>query len=303
MLGALPVEAALALGRFAGSLAHLLALRPRRLAKDQLSRRLALSPNAATALAKRSFQTTGESIAELAVAEYLRAHTKTGAQGNVLDPLIGFPDGAKRQLEATLAEDHGAIVVTGHIGNWELLAQRVASEGYDVATLARSHPNPFIGEWLVSRRERAGVETIDRKDPKAARKILAAIRRKAILGILIDQDTSVRSTFVPFFGELAKTPTAAAELALKRRIPVLVAYSARSTKGREVRVRRVPLDGLPDDFDQAVIALTAKLTAMLEEAIREDPAAWVWYHDRWRSRPDPVEKLIERGATNSTSRG
>ncbi|MBI2373406.1 MAG: lysophospholipid acyltransferase family protein [Deltaproteobacteria bacterium] len=272
----LPLRVALAIGRVVGLAGFFLAARPRRIALRQLVERLGVSESKARWLAREAFASTGELVAELAAIR--------GAPA--LERSVEFPDEARELLDRTLADGQGAIVVTGHIGNFELLARRVAIAGYDVATLARAHPNPFIAEWLVAERARARVETIERKDPRAARKILGALRRRAILGVLIDQDTSVRSAFVPFFGELAKTPTVAAELAQRRATPLLVAYVERDGDARCVRVERLDTTGLPETTEDAVVELTARMSAALERAIRRDPASWVWYHERWRSRPE-----------------
>ena len=176
------------------------------------------------------------------------------------------------------------VFVTGHVGNWELLAQRILRSGFEGATVARDAPNPFIGRWLEAERAAGALETINRGDPTAARKILGALKRGALLGVLLDQDTKVQSIHVPFFGRPAATPVAAAELALRRNAPVIAGFITRKTRGHRIRLMRVALD----DLD--VAGATALFSRLIEQAIREQPTEWVWFHDRWRTLPPSPER-------------
>ncbi len=270
-----PRTMALSLGRVLGRLAHRFDRRGRDRAIQQVQRALEITAEEAAALAKRVYLHIGMVALEIASGAKLQQ--------------VELHDGDKAMLRRALDGGRGVIFVSAHVGNWELLAQRVAAEGFDAVTLARASPNPFIGRWLVQRRARAGVETINRGDPKAARKILSALKRGALLGVLIDQDTKVRSVHVPFFGRSAATPVAAAELALRRELPVVLGFIERSTERSDhhrVRLQEVSLGPyLKLPKPERVRALTAALTAQIESEIQRHPHEWVWFHDRWRTRP------------------
>jgi Kdo2-lipid IVA lauroyltransferase/acyltransferase len=271
-----PIAWGLAFGRFLGRIGAAIRGVERRRAEAQLQAALGLDPESARQLALRSFEHLGMVGAEIGMAPRLRRR---------LTEYVVLSDEARATLKSALAEGRGVLFVSGHLGNWELLAERIVAEGHPAATFARGAPNPYLGRWLLARREGGGVETINRGDPKAARQLLAILKKGGILGVLIDQDTDVDSVFVPFFGRVAKTPVVAAQLARSRKIPILVGAIRREGAVHRVSLERPTL--LPDDDSDAwLIDTTAKLTACLEAAIKRSPSEWPWLHDRWRSKPD-----------------
>src|SRR5437870_4720417 len=111
-----------------------------------------------------------------------------------------------------------------------------------------------------------------------------ALRRGRIIALLIDQDTRGAGVFVPFFGRLAHTPSGAALLALRARVPVITAFIQRRPGGGHlVRMAAVPLG--EGNGRGRVTELTARFTAAIEAQIRRAPAEWVWWHERWRRQP------------------
>ena len=120
----------------------------------------------------------------------------------------------------------------------------------------------------------------------SARKMLKALRNNEILGMLIDQDTSVQSVFVDFFGHPASTPLGLASIALKVGSPVVLSVDKRLPDGKHKFVisdEIVPPEST-GDFDTDVKNFTAKLTKYLENFIRENPEQWVWFHERWKTK-------------------
>lgn len=183
-------------------------------------------------------------------------------------------------LEAARAAGRGVIVVTGHLGNWELMAAAVARQGLPCTVIARRIFDPRFDGWMRRWRERHGIETLVRDAPDATKRMLRAFRDNRLVGILIDQDTDVASVWVPFFGHPAKTPDAPARLA-RRGIPIVVGGVRRTGAFRHV-VRFEPFAPRPD-----IEATMARLNAALEVRIRDAPEQWVWIHRRWRT-PPPV---------------
>ena len=281
----LPMSLALSLGRFVGRVAHLVAYQPRRIARRQMQAVLSLTEPEAASLCRRLFVHLGQVVAEIVLMPRLLARITT---------YVTLSDEAQAVLRSAVGEGRGVILISAHLGNWELLAQRVVAAGFDSATIARRNPNPYLGQWLDARRAAGGLEVIDRGDGGAARKILGALKRGAILGMLIDQDTRVQSTFVPFFGQPAKTPIAAAQLSLRGDIPVVAGFIRRTATGHEVDLERVDLDGVEgEDKAARVRDATALMTAVIERAVRRTPAQWVWFHERWKTRPDSGTDLQE----------
>jgi Kdo2-lipid IVA lauroyltransferase/acyltransferase len=188
-------------------------------------------------------------------------------------------------LKAAVEKGRGVVFVTGHIGNWELMAGAVASSFPVSVVAAPIEPEP-VNEMILGLRSGMGVKTIVRTRPGAAKELIRIFRENRILGILIDQDTDVDGAFVDFMGRPAWTPTAAAQMAIKFGAPVVFGYIQRTGNGRHTVTIEGPLDLTRSGNDEEDIRTnTAMFTKMIEEVIRRNPAQWVWMHRRWRRQP------------------
>jgi KDO2-lipid IV(A) lauroyltransferase len=201
---------------------------------------------------------------------------------------VGFAPGADARLREIMGRGRGLVYVTGHIGNWELMAQRVAGD-HRSATIARTGNDPKLTELIGRARAKGNVETLWREDAGTARAMIRCFKQGKLLGFLIDQDTNVQSVFVPFFGRPASTPRGASDLAIRFKVPVVVGWcrrrGAEPGAGHEIDLVEIPYDPEPRDRDAEVMRLTAVCTATLEAAIRKTPVEWVWMHERWKTRP------------------
>ncbi|MBN1960604.1 MAG: lipid A biosynthesis acyltransferase [Deltaproteobacteria bacterium] len=187
-------------------------------------------------------------------------------------------------LDTALSEGRGVIIITGHIGNWELLAQVVAHAGYHVASIAKPTYDPRLTKLVQQARCRYGMQMIWRGDADVGKKMLGTLRKGGLLALLIDQDTKVPGDFVPFFGRPAYTPTTAASLSLKLSTPVIITWDHRVNNKHVLHFARLPFTK-SGNHDENIIRLTAAITAELETAIRQHPEQWVWMHQRWRRQP------------------
>ncbi|MBR3655461.1 MAG: lysophospholipid acyltransferase family protein [Elusimicrobia bacterium] len=184
-----------------------------------------------------------------------------------------------------LERKKGILALSGHIGNWEMLAAGVAKH-YPLNVIARKIYIEELNNMLVSYRNMKKVKVILRSELSSARKMLKALRNNEIIAMLIDQDTSVQSVFVDFFGRPASTPLGLASIALKVGTPVVLAVDKRLPDGKHKFVisdEIVPPE-TTGDFDTDVKNFTAKLTKTLEIFIKENPEQWVWFHERWKTK-------------------
>ena len=272
-LGALPMPAALAVGRGLGTAAHALLATPRRLAVAHMGLAFPeLDLATRRRLVRATFRHAGQAFAELSLFE----------------TILRRPDYIRLEgveaLDTALARGRGAIAVTGHVGNWELLAAWAAAIGYPITVVVRRVNDLRFHSLIVRFRAAAGVEVLVRDDPRFVAAVGDALRRNRVVAMLIDQDTRGAGVFVPFFGRPAHTPPGAALLALRARVPVVTAFIERRPEGGHlVRVSPVPAE-LPRGRE-GVRELTARLTAAIEAQIRRSPAEWVWWHERWRKQP------------------
>jgi KDO2-lipid IV(A) lauroyltransferase len=276
LLRFLPLGAARTLGASLGGWAFVLARGERRKALKSLARAFPEQSDAQRqALARASFRHLAAAALEVACARALDRE---------LERLVAWPPEDRRVLETALARGQGVVFVSGHVGNWELLARRVARSGYPSQSIAKETSDPRLTALVQDFRARGGVRSIWRGQEGAARAMLRALRGGEILGILIDQDTKVQSVFVPFFGELAATPRAAADLALRTGAAVVVGFCQREGRGYRLSMEEVPVPPA-QEREAAVHALTAALSERIEAAIRRTPEQWVWMHQRWKTRP------------------
>jgi KDO2-lipid IV(A) lauroyltransferase len=222
--------------------------------------------------ARRCFMHLGKGLLEIMLMSPRR-----------LEKVIEFRGEAN--LRAAISIGKGVIYVTGHIGNWELMGHAVAAR-YNLSVIAAPIEPEQVNDMIVDLRAGMGVKTILRGRPGASRELVRVFKENRIMGILIDQDTDVESAFVDFMGRQAWTPTAAASMALKFGAPVIFGYVHRGKDNRHTVVIEGPLDLIQTgDRDKDIIANTAMLTKMIENAIQKNPEQWVWMHRRWRRQP------------------
>lgn len=183
-------------------------------------------------------------------------------------------------------EAHGrALVLTAHLGNWELLAAAHRLTGYPLAIVVRPLDSPWLNAVADRLRRKAGVELIAKRG--ALRPVLKALGDGRMVGILLDQNAARHeSVFVPFFGRPASTSKSLALLAVRTGVPVLPIFIRRDARGGHcVTVHPpLPVPAAPAG-ERGVVDLTMRCTAAIEAAVREAPEQWLWIHDRWRTRP------------------
>ncbi|HEX9051408.1 MAG TPA: lipid A biosynthesis acyltransferase [Anaeromyxobacter sp.] len=206
-----------------------------------------------------------------------------------VDEVVEAPPAAVAAVERAWARRKGIIFVLGHIGNWELTS-RLSRYVQPNAAIAKRSWHRSLDALTERFRAEHGVGTFWRDDPATGRNMLRLFKQGGALGILIDQDISdVQSVFVPFFGRLAATPRAAADLALRFGATLLVVTchrrGPRVRDGHRLEVEEVPVDAAAPDREAEVVRVTAACAAVQERAIRRSPAEWVWMHQRWKTRP------------------
>lgn len=279
LVALIPLRPALRIGGWGGALAYRLFGKTRRLALEHLALAFPEKSEAERRdIARRMFVHLGRSAMEITsirsyqdrLTEYIRER----------DPEL---------LRAAVAKGKGIVFVTGHLGNWELMARLVAKVGAPVSAVAKRGGDARLMGLIEQWRADGGVSTLWREDPSTARALLRVFKQGHVLGILVDQDTRVQGVWVPFFGRPAYTPRAPGDLALRTGAPVLVGTSHRTGErpgdGLVFEVTEVPYDPAPADREAEVLRITAACQAVMEDAIRRHPADWVWMHERWKTQP------------------
>jgi Kdo2-lipid IVA lauroyltransferase/acyltransferase len=195
-------------------------------------------------------------------------------------------EGLENYLSA-VAEGRGVILLTGHIGAWELSVYAHSIYGHPMSFLARRVDNPLVERLAESYRARYGNRSIDKIG--SVREVLKTLKSGGVVGILADLNTSrEEGVFCDFFGVEACATAGVATLALRTGAVVLPGYLIWDEKARIHRLHFEPPVETIDTGNQKedVIANTARYAKVLESIIRRHPDQWLWIHRRWRTRPE-----------------
>ena len=237
------------------------------------------SEQALQRIARKNFSNLGKGLIEI-----LNLHSLNKEQLETLVSLEG-----EEYLKAATESGQGGILITGHIGNWELMAAALSMRGYRLHVIAAPLYDPRIDELIIRLRADFNVETISRGSPSSSRKILSVLKKKEILGLLIDQDTRVDGVFVNFFNKKAHTPAGAAQLALRSGAATMMCFVTRLPGDRHRITIEKPMHLYKNgNKEQDIEKNTAMFTARIEEHVKQYPEQWVWMHRRWRTKPEEI---------------
>lgn len=242
-----------------------------------------MTPTARRRVCRASFQHLGLMLVELCAV-------LTRPPERILPgiTLVGLEN-----LKDAMATRGRALILTAHLGNWELLALAHRLTGIPTTVVMR----PLDATWLDALTERlrqsSGIELVDKRN--ALRPVLRALNRGRMVALLLDQNASRREgIFVPFFGRPASTSKSLAVLAVRTRTPVVPVFIYRQRLGEHRIVIHPSFEvGTDGDSEGAIARLTQRCAAAIEAAVKECPDQWLWIHNRWRTRPAPVQGTRE----------
>ncbi len=193
-----------------------------------------------------------------------------------------------------LLEKHkncGTILITGHIGNWEMLGTGLAAKGFKVSALAYKQKNEKVNEILHEIRTSCCINIVYHRD--SVKPLVSALKRNEMVAFLVDQNTvKERGLFVDFFGKKALTVDFPAKLAVKLKKPVLFCYTHfdEESKIYKMFVEKIEWDKGNSD-EESVKNLVQAYTKKIEEAIKRCPYQYLWGHKRWKTRPEGEASL------------
>lgn len=290
-LGRLPESLARPVGRGLGALTR----RPFRLRRRVVEEQIAAAfpgrpPLWVTDVARRCYRHFGEEL--LATAAVAR-----GGPGALLDRVENLRE--IREVHRRLVGGGGCLVVTGHLGNWELAGGVLGGLGRPVVAVVRPQGGA-AGAALRRLRRSLDIETVSMD--RAAARLPSALAEGSVVALVADQNAAARGIVVPFLDSPASTFRGPARLALALETPLL--FGALLRWGGGYRARLEPVadpgsgDGAPGEGERA---LTRAWLARLEGAIRRHPAQYFWFHRRWKPLPAP-ERRPPAGGRNGTRR-
>lgn len=275
----LPWTCALKVGAFLGRIFHAVDARHRRVVRDNVRPSdLGLTEKEIRQLSKDCFAHFGSLLfATVRMLKLPEARLKT---------LVDFE--GLEHFDAAQAEGKGFIGLTGHFGNWELMALALSLEGRTLAVIGRELDNPLLEPYLSGLRGRFGNRVIPKDG--AMRDTLKVLRSGKAVGFLLDQDAHENALFTSFVGRWAATHPTAGQLALKYNLPVVPIFNRIHSDGRLTVVIYPPfhIESTGDTAQDTWVA-TQLMTRCIEREARRDPKRWFWLHRRFKSVPRPEQ--------------
>lgn len=175
---------------------------------------------------------------------------------------------------------HGLVMVSLHMGNWEINALAAHKMGIELAGAYQKIKNPLVDRMIQDMRSPYYPQGLFSKGHEAAKALLKVIRDGHAVALMADLREG-RGLSVPFFGRPAPSNPFPAILARGRKVPLLAACTLRTGPGLyriEVEVIPVPVT---DQKEQDLLTITANIQACFEKKIRAHPDQWMWGHRRW----------------------
>lgn len=273
----LPEALARPLGRGLGSLARRPFRLRRRVVEEQIAAAFPERPSLwVRDVARRCYRHFGEEL--LATAAIARAGPEA-----LLARVENLEE--TREVHRRAAANGGCLVVTGHLGNWELAGAVLGGLGRPVVAVVRPQGGA-AGAGLRRLRGALGIESVPMD--RAAARLPAALAEGSVVALVADQNAAARGVVLPFLGSPASTFRGPARLARALDAPLVFGALLRSGEGYRARLEPVTATA------EGERALTRAWLSRLEDAIRRHPAQYFWFHRRWKPLPrrgtdSPVE--------------
>jgi lauroyl/myristoyl acyltransferase len=187
-------------------------------------------------------------------------------------------------VEAARAAGKGGILVTVHMGSWELGGAYLGLRGIPLTAVALPHRDPRIDQIFLESRIRNGMEVVQAGG--ALKKLGEAVACGRFIALVSDRDVAGRGPLLPFFRQVTRIPNGHATLALKTNAWILPTCIYRVRDGRSFIEIRPPI--IPDPATDTVEGLTLRCLEILEEFIRAHPEQWSSFYDLWHATELPV---------------
>lgn len=290
-LSLLPYNSALKVGSLIGGATFHLWKSRREIAIKNLSLSLKSSQIRTTmdveTLVKENFKNMGRSLIEIIKIYHGRGQ-------KVLDSveIIGVEN-----FKNAHNKGKGVLLITGHYGNWEVLALAASHRITTINVVARPINNPILNKLVEKVRQEFGNRVIYKQG--ALKQILKELRVGNTVGILMDQSVLPNEgVIVDFLGRPAWTIKTPALIARKTGTPIVPAFIRRNGQRHILEVHEEVKLSKNSNLEEALREDIQKLTNYIEDYIKENPTEWLWIHRRWK-RTELPEEAVEKFTPSS----
>jgi Kdo2-lipid IVA lauroyltransferase/acyltransferase len=191
-------------------------------------------------------------------------------------------------LQQAMKRGKGAILLTGHIGNWELGGFVLSLLGYPSVAIALPHKERPVNDLFNRQREARGLTIVPTS--QAIRRSLHTLQHNGIVSILADRDFSSNGFVLDFLGKKALIPRGAALFALKTGAAIVPSFLIRGANDTHTLIVEEPI--YPEEnkngqmSEESLLSLMKKHTAVIEQKIREYPTQWLMFRKFWVEEED-----------------
>jgi Kdo2-lipid IVA lauroyltransferase/acyltransferase len=278
LLGVMPRRWARALGVSVGVLAFRLLRRLRKVGLRNLALAFPEKPEAERErILRRLYRNLGWLLAEFCqMPRYMPENTRGFIRYEGLEHYIAARERGK-----------GVLILTGHLGAWELSSYYHSLMGHPMSMVIRRLDNARVDRLVNGIRCLHGNRVLHKDD--FARGLLGAMRQGETVGILMDTNmTPPQGAFVPFFGQMACTASGMARVALKTGATLLPGFMLWEESEQKYVLHfgeAIEVVSTGDD-ERDALENTVRFTAVIESWVRRYPEQWLWVHRRWKTRPE-----------------
>lgn len=275
--GKIPVRFSYAVGSLVGDLIYLTWKRHSANAVSNMRR--VLGPDAPWQAVKRTARQSFHNYAKTLV-DFLRFPY---LDDNDIRKAVPITYGVEHLLESQ-KRGKGALVISGHFGNWDMAGAIVLSYGVPLNAVSQTHEPKKMDDLVNGTREKAGMKII-RLETGSLRQIFTALKKNEAVTILFDKPEPDEGVAVHFFGETAYVPAGPAAIALKTGAAILIGYCMRRPGNKTfyaaveppVEYERL----LTGDKARDIQIITQQIVSKMEQVIRRYPEQWYMFRQMW----------------------
>lgn len=188
----------------------------------------------------------------------------------------------KEYLDRANQEGRGAIILTAHFGNWEMLGGYLTQYGYKATAMVKVQHNEKVDKLINGFRKVFNIEIIYIGKTNL-REVIRALKSNHFVFNLPDQHDPSESMILDFFGRKTTVARGPALFSLKTNCPIIPLLLRRDDYNRFVIMPGEPIYPNPSgDLERDVIEITRKYMKFLEDSIEKYPEQWMWTHRRWK---------------------
>jgi len=187
-------------------------------------------------------------------------------------------------LDEAKKKGKGVVMLSGHLGNWELMGKALTLKGYSLNVMVRRQKNLLVERLIENQRRESKFKTLSHTI--APKEFLKLLKNNEIVCMIADQDGGENGVFIDFFGRLASTVPSPVVFTMRSGASLIPLFDIRQKNNHHVVIIEAPYQLIrTSNIKKDIIDNTQALSKKLESYIRQYPDQWFWLHNRWATTP------------------